>query len=138
MNWRELPKEEWWVDGCLLIDYVSGQYFIHASGNSVNESDKVNEEGCLNFFAYEVEPETVCEYTGLTDAEGKKIFEKDIIRRKIARNLLSIVGVVKYFNIGFCGFYLTLDGGHDYPIGIGENEEKVECDTVIGNVFDKE
>ena len=34
-----------WVIGCLLKDGLTGQHFIHAEGNSVNESDKVNEEG---------------------------------------------------------------------------------------------
>lgn len=26
-----------WVVGCLLIDYITGQYFLHTLGNSVNE-----------------------------------------------------------------------------------------------------
>lgn len=68
-----------WVEGCLLIDYVSGQHFIHASGNSVNESDKVNEDGCLNFFSFEIDTQTVCQYTGLTDETEEKIYEGDII-----------------------------------------------------------
>lgn len=68
-----------WVEGCLLIDYVSGQFFIHANGNSVYESDKVNEKGCLKFFAFEVEPGTVCQCTGLTDKNGGR-YEGDIFQ----------------------------------------------------------
>lgn len=65
-----------WVEGCLLIDFVTGQYFIHTYGNSVNESEKVNEEGCLRFLALEVDPSTICQCTGVPDKKGKRIFEK--------------------------------------------------------------
>lgn len=41
-----------WVEGCLLIDYVTGQYFIHAKGNSLN----ADEAGNLSFLLMRLIP----------------------------------------------------------------------------------
>ena len=68
-----------WVEGNRIDDAVTGQVFIHASGNTVNESDKVGEDGCLRFVAFEVDPSTVCQCTGLKDKNGKLIWENDIV-----------------------------------------------------------
>ena len=72
-----------WVIGNRIDDGVTGQVFIHTVGNSVNESDKVGEEGCLQFVAFEVAPATICQCTGLKDKNGNLIWENDIIRCKV-------------------------------------------------------
>lgn len=63
-----------WIEGCLLIDYVTGQHFIHAIGNGLNA-----EKGILSFFAYEIDPKTVCEYSGIKNRGIRHIFENDLI-----------------------------------------------------------
>lgn len=69
-----------WVYGDLIKDYLSGQYFIHPYGDSANESDKVGQEGCLMLFTFEVDPETICDYTNLKDKKFSKIFDGDLLK----------------------------------------------------------
>ena len=54
------------------------------------------------FYGIEVDPSTVCQYTGLTDKNGKKIFEGDIVKTKHGR--LCVI-CFEYLP-GFSGFDL--------------------------------
>lgn len=109
-----------WVIGNRIDDGVTGQVFIHAVGNSVNESDKVGEEGCLQFVAFEVAPSTICQCTGLKDKNGKLIWENDIC--KYQWNGKTKIDVIKY----------------DPPMFSysGAMRWNLDCDEVIGNKFD--
>lgn len=129
-----------WVEGYLLRDDCTGQYFIHASGNSVNESDKVNEEGCLRFVAFEVDESTLCQYTGLTDNNGRKIWENDIVKYHFGDDVAPIrFGVYQScfdsIQTGHVGFYVDWDSKNALRKDLGYWVNMIDC-NVIGNVFD--
>ena len=82
----------------------------------------------------EVVPETVGEYTGLTDKNGKKIFEGDIVQYQPEYATEPIRSVVEYCadKFNYPAFDLK---NHDYEANGLQcaHEESVVCE-VIGNI----
>lgn len=128
-NWRELPKEEWWVEGNLITNereegtaYIGYIFDVH---NGVIE----------DFDIVEIDPETLCQYTGKTDKNEKKIWENDIVRTskfgKDDGNGHNYAGfdvfVVKWDNGGFALF------NKRRRFNLRTDEKRYE---VIGNIYD--
>ena len=67
-----------------------------AYGDLYHRNDEVLINNYQQGFNLAVNPETVGQFTGWTDATGKKIFEGDIIRFHKYRYEPDWVGVVKY------------------------------------------
>lgn len=125
-----------WVDGHLFDNGFDGdekKYFI---GSLIIE--KYNGTACDEWYITgidfcEINPETLCQFTGLCDKNGKKIWENDIIKYHFG----EIYAPIKYGYYQNCfdsqktehvGFYVDWTGELDegYFLTREEAEKKLE------------
>ena len=121
-NWRELSQEEWWGEGNFITDEKDDQKAY--IGYLFGVVDGVVED----FDIVEINPETLCQYTGLTDKNGKRIWENDIVEHEIS----SVLGAVEWYAEDYVGWWVN-----DEYLGKQQFTDEMwdEC-VVIGNIFD--
>lgn len=86
-----------------------------------------NDNGCN---MAQVDPSTVCQYTGLKDCEGNEIWEGDIVEREIYdlfKGSSKVKAVIEYMD----GAFVAITDGIPYSLYF-------KYIKVIDNKFDKE
>lgn len=115
-----------WVEGLLTVMW--GQYHI------INPNDENT--------AYPIVSYTVCQYTGLTDKNGNKIWENDVVKCIDKNSVSKFIAVVEFGNPNSFyswGYQLKHIKGDkpnmDILLWIDMEETGATCE-VIGNIFE--
>lgn len=116
-----------WVEGCIVIDQSRLDRFKYRI--------QPIESGVL--YAHPIDPDTLCQYTGLTDKNGKKIWENDILKCKkyIGGNFVDYCIEVGYVEMKHGAFGLHRIKNDAYYRPFKDWLEDYEYE-VVGNIFD--
>lgn len=116
-----------WEYGDLVHDDIGGMYVFP------NDAENL-------YIEYRVDPDTVGQYTGVVDPNGKRVFEGDVIGyTNPDTNITKTFGVVRWHREG--NFYIDTYSTFNYDSGqtasnVGYMIPSHDTLTIIGNVYD--
>ena len=122
---REILFKAKWIDNGKWVEgYYVKKYDLLSKRHLILYVDNY-----ARWVFVEIDPETLCEFTGRCDENGNKIWENDIIQYG------AVAAVVKFgeYGNGNLGFYVDFSEETNYRKDFSYWAKKV---VVVGNAFD--
>ena len=98
---KDIDTGEWVYGYYVTVPEEYSGKLIHAIFDP-NESEHICMGEYKDYGWHEVNPDTICRYTGLNDKDGNPIFEGDIITARYADDGRLTKGMVNFLNGCFC------------------------------------